>query len=148
MARLSGNLLLLRAHLYLEESVNFALDNIFPNYDSIKQKRPRYEFKLALLESMGASSEFLSPYRKLGKMRNKLAHELDYKFGDREIREFLSSFQGVQRENLEQALVSHTPLDGSMLADPNRFRLAIVSLWAAAHALPKHLLGILKESLA
>jgi len=102
MARLSGNLLLLRAHLYLEESVNFALDNIFPNYDAIKQKRPRYELKLALLEATGANSEFLSPYRKLGKMRNKLAHELDYEFGDREIREFLASFQGVQRKTLNR----------------------------------------------
>ena len=139
MSELSGSLLLLRAHLYIEHAVNFALDKILPNYRVLAKRTQSFGLKIDLLEALGAESDFLAPYRKLNSMRNELAHKLNYSFGEREVREFFSTFQGEQKANLELSLSNHAPAGGGSLTNWDKFKLAIVSLWAAGHALPRRI---------
>jgi hypothetical protein len=135
---LSGAMLLLKAHLHIETAIIVALSRLFPNAAALP-KRFRYDDRITLLEAFGARPEFLRPYRKLGSFRNSLAHQLEFEFDDRKMEEFFSEFQGLQRDIWQQSILRHTPPAGGELGNTDKFKLAIVSLWTAAYALPGHL---------
>jgi hypothetical protein len=140
MSELRGPLLLLRAHLYVEQAINFVISEQFKNPEALLGGRgTSYSDKIRLLSALGVKDDFLAPYKKLGALRNKMAHDIDYVFDDGQIKVFLDCFVGVQKDALNESLKRNSAADGAELSCPDKFVLAIVSLWAAAHALPRHL---------
>ena len=138
LGTLSGSMLLLKAHLHIETAIIVALSELFPNAAALP-KRLGCDTRISLLEAFGARPEFLRPYRKLGTFRNDLAHKLEFEFDDQKMEEFFSTFQGVQRDKWQESIVRHTPPAGGDLGNTDKFKLAIISLWAATYALPRHL---------
>lgn len=77
---------LLRGHLWLEALLEYAARGKLKNPDAIEWAGARFEHKIALAEAVGAvQTDLAIALRGFNRLRNRLAHELDFSIHETEI---------------------------------------------------------------
>jgi hypothetical protein len=84
-------LVVLKAHLLLEESVMRMLASLLLQPEAIERANLRFYQKLCLIKALLPVDPYMmEAAEKLNTMRNKLAHHLDYPQIEAQVRDFLS----------------------------------------------------------
>ena len=71
--------MVIRVHLHVEYHLNQLLELLVPFPDGLKSVKLDFDNRVKLLGALRIKSEFTKIFSALGAMRNKFAHNLDYK---------------------------------------------------------------------
>ncbi|WP_170764948.1 hypothetical protein [Ruegeria lacuscaerulensis] len=95
----------LNAHLALDHILSVFLNDQFISDATVRTDRMAFNQKAELLYSLGIlSSEKLYWAKKVNSLRNKLAHELDFRVSDEDVKEFVDHFESVVDDKLLERL--------------------------------------------
>jgi hypothetical protein len=90
----------IRTHLYVEHYVNQIIDIVVPHPENLKSINLDFQGKVNLLVALGVDSNIKKPLIVLGKLRNKFAHQPDYKITKLETRDLYQNLSGKDKELL------------------------------------------------
>ncbi|MFA0718964.1 hypothetical protein AB4622_23525 [Vibrio splendidus] len=93
----------IRVHLHIEHYVNEILSIIVPYSDDLKPLQLDYFGKVNLLSAMGYNPERLKVLLALGKMRNKFAHDLNYKLDSSNVDNLYETLDVKSKEILQNS---------------------------------------------
>ena len=129
----------IRAHIYIEQLVNEALERLIPYPDPMEAMRLDYSQRVHLLVALGLKEQHLSPLLALGRLRNKFAHKLDAGLTEGVVNDFFRTFDGENRQIIQNAYSSARdklsseprPNRASDLPPKDRFALYAATLHSA-----------------
>lgn len=87
----------LRSHLFIEAMIIEMIEDKLINPGALELNKISFPLKLQLCASLGLLAlEDLPPYKKLNKLRNDTAHKLNFEIEDKDIEDFISTFNREQ----------------------------------------------------
>ena len=99
----------IRAHIYIESSVNALLDLLIPF--SSELPRLRYEQKLKLCCAMGMDKGLFAPLKELGDLRNSFGHNIKIQLSDVSVAKLIRS---VSQEDMQVILRTYSTTRGNV----------------------------------
>lgn len=82
--------LLIRGHLWVESALHEYLSRVVPRMDVLNGANFSFSQTLTLCESFGLAGDLINAMRGINKVRNKIAHQLQYSFGDADQRDLIN----------------------------------------------------------
>lgn len=94
---------LIQAHIYLEYVASKILTAELPNSDEINLSRMGFSARLNLISALGVVPiEFISTIRSVSRMRNKVAHELNFEISEQEVVDLRNALPKFLRDVAEE----------------------------------------------
>lgn len=95
----------LKTHLYIENLINEILNSSFPN--SNKLLTLKFSRKIDLIEAMNDySGKIIKPLRALNHIRNKYAHDLNYKPTEQEITDLCHIIKDTNKHSMQSGMLA------------------------------------------
>jgi len=114
-----------RGHLYCEASLNQLLQNSLKSPDEIDIDRLDYGTKVDFCAAMGLFSfDVTSGLKQLGKLRNKIVHDLEYKISEQDQLDFINTLKST----IDGPAKHYLSIPDKM-EFPNGLRRCIICLW-------------------
>ncbi len=93
---------IVRGHLYCEAALSGLLNSSLKNPEELDTDRLDYSTKVDLCSALGLFAEDLKPgLKQLGKLRNKIVHNLEYKITEQDQMDFINTLRSTLGEPAE-----------------------------------------------
>lgn len=113
--------IVLRSHLFIEAKIIEMIKDKLVNPGAIELSSISFPLKLQLCVALGVlDTKDLSPLKKLNKLRNEAAHKLEFEISDKDIEDFISTF------NNNQLRIANFDKDDCLVF---RFRKSLMALY-------------------
>ncbi len=131
-----------RAHIRIENLLNKTIERMLPNPKHLKKLKLDYDGRVTLALALWVKEQFGPPFRALGNLRNKFAHDLNTSLTEEVVANLYESlspsdkeqvqacFKRIKDENAETRHVQQF----TDLAPPDQFKIIAISLWAVVRA--------------
>jgi hypothetical protein len=130
----------IRGHLYVEHELNEFIKARLPAeaFEALIAVRFEYDKKITLAVSLGLPSEFKSPLRKMGEIRNAFAHDLSASLEEKNVGSLFQAFDADMKEITQKSYSKASkkmpntgrPKDVNKLEPRDRFSLYVMHLWS------------------
>ncbi len=123
----------IRGHIRIENILSRYISAVVKNPEKIEGRRFEYSAKVDICLALGLRSELQGPLIKLGKIRNDFAHKTDRSIAEEDCNALISSFCASDKKVCDGGLdnfETNGPKEKSSMTDKDRFRMAMVTLWA------------------
>ena len=100
----------IRAHLYIERIVNEILRVVVPFPESLKSLRLDFNGKLSVICAMGMKEETKKCFSQIGRLRNRFAHEPNYRLTKSDTN---SLYKSLEKEDKNLVQKCYRDLSGS-----------------------------------
>jgi hypothetical protein len=135
--------MVLRAHLFIEREITIILRHLLPEPSQVDWDRWRYATRVDLVAALEVfDRHMIQAYRSVGRLRNKVAHNLDQEIDEAKQAEFLNTLDAEFRE----AVIAGT--EGEPFPEPLRLALTMIVMQLAAHRHTMHLTAVAFRELA
>jgi hypothetical protein len=98
--------MVVRAHIHIEYWVEKFVSASMPFYDNYKKQIDAdYETKVLLGCAMGLSPDLKAPLQAVGKLRNKFAHEPNFKLSESAAKSIYQTLSSDHKEQLQRSYI-------------------------------------------
>jgi len=94
---------IIRVHLHIEYHINDILDLLVPYPEDLKPIQLDYDGKVNLICALGVQPERIKILKALGTMRNKFAHNLNFKLDNSNVKSLYESLDSSAKEILQSS---------------------------------------------
>jgi hypothetical protein len=98
---------IITAHIKAEQAINVLIDRHLKNPAALYPVKLEYHQSVHLALAFGMPAEFKKPLIALGEMRNKFAHEADYKIDRNKVDNFYKTLSPSIKEHCQKAYLEY-----------------------------------------
>jgi hypothetical protein len=116
-------IVVLRAHLYIEQEINQLLSKIFENMPEMT-----FSQKIDLCKSLAIiDNDIYNPLKKFNKLRNLFAHNLNFKLEEKHYEDLVSTLSKSSKDQFKEDLSRYNKTQINLL---DKLRILLASIWA------------------